>query len=308
MQHRSEEAPRLRRRHMRSIWKGHIRFSLVTIPIRVYNAIDSTQAIRFNQLHREDNGPVGYDKRCKVCEKTLTNDEIVKGYQYEPDQYVIVEKDDIDKVKLKTTKIIEIQGFVNKAEINPTLYDAAYYLGPDGDVSTKPYALLRETLSQTDKLAVGKVVLRDREDVVAIAPQGDGLVAYKLHYASEVRDIRNVPQLDKVRDFDESALGLARSLVATMATSFSQIDVTDRYGAALKEFIQTKIEGREIVVSEEKETPTIDIMTALKESIEQAKSQRSKMVKATGEAKKPAETEAVQQEEKPAKARKRKAS
>ena len=292
---------------MRSIWKGHIRFSLVTIPIRVYNAIDSTQAIRFNQLHKEDNGPVGYDKKCKVCEKTLTNDEIVKGYQYEPDQYVIVEKDDIDKIKLKTTKIIEIQGFVDKAEVNPTMYDAAYYLGPDGDVSAKPYALLREALTQTGKLAVGKVVLRDREDVVAIAPQDDGLVAYKLHYASEVRDIKNVPQLDKVHGADESAMGLARSLVDTMATTFSQIDATDRYASALRDFIQSKIEGKEIVVSEEKETPTVDIMTALKESIEQAKAQRKKMVKATGEAKQAADDETVTRE-KPVKARKRKAS
>ena len=292
---------------MRSIWKGHIRFSLVTIPIRVYNAIDSTQAIRFNQLHKEDNGPVGYDKKCKLCEKTLTNDEIVKGYQHEPDQYVIVEKDDIDKIKLKTTKIIEIQGFVDKTEVNPTMYDAAYYLGPDGDVSAKPYALLREALNQTGKLAVGKVVLRDREDVVAIAPQNDGLVAYKLHYASEVRDIKNVPQLDKVHGVDDSAMGLARNLVDTMATTFSQIDATDRYAAALRDFIQSKIEGKEVVISEEKETPTVDIMTALKESIEQAKAQRKKMVKATGEGKQAAVEETVTQE-KPAKARKRKAS
>src|SRR5947199_3106712 len=97
---------------MRSIWKGHIQFSLVTIPIRIYNAVDTTETIRFNQLHKEDNGPVGYDKKCKKCGKTLTNEEIVKGYQFEPEQYVIISQDDIEKIKLKSTKVIEIAGFI----------------------------------------------------------------------------------------------------------------------------------------------------------------------------------------------------
>ncbi len=117
---------------MRSIWKGHIRFSLVTIPVRVYNAIDTAQTIHFNQLHRECNGPIGYDKRCKKCNQIVKNEEIVKGYQYEPEQYVVVEPADLEKLKLASTKIIEIEGFVHTAEVHPTLYEAAKQMGLEG--------------------------------------------------------------------------------------------------------------------------------------------------------------------------------
>src|SRR3972149_3020033 len=109
---------------MRSIWKGHIRFSLVMIPVRIYNAIDTAQTISFNQLHKECHGPIGYDKRCKKCGQQVSNDQIIKGYQYEPEQYAIIEPGDLEKVRLKSTKVIEIGGFVEAAEIHPTLYEA----------------------------------------------------------------------------------------------------------------------------------------------------------------------------------------
>src|SRR5260370_17267305 len=115
---------------MRSIWKGHIRFSLVTIPIRIYNAVDTEETIRFNQLHKEDNGAVGYEKKCKKCGKTLTADEIVKGYQFEPEQYVIVLPEDIEKVKLKRTKGMEIEGFIDASKGHSPLYDSPYYSYP----------------------------------------------------------------------------------------------------------------------------------------------------------------------------------
>src|SRR2546423_10395787 len=119
---------------MRSIWKGHIRFSLVTIPIRIYNAVDTQEAIKFNQLHKDDNGAVGYEKKCKKCGKALTNEEIVKGYQFEPEQYVIVSADDLAKIKLKSTKVIEIEGFIDTTEIHPSLYEAPYLASTDGAV------------------------------------------------------------------------------------------------------------------------------------------------------------------------------
>jgi len=267
---------------MRSIWKGHIRFSLVTIPVRVYNAINTSETIHFNQLHREDGGPVGYEKKCKVCGKPLIADEIVKGYQFEKDQYIVVEPGDLEKVKLKTTKIIEIEGFVDRSSLSPMMYESTYFTGPDGDVSSKSYALLREALEQSGKVGLGRVVLRDREDIVAVAPHKDGLVMYKLHYPSELREIDEVPQLDKHQQVDQNALKLAHSLIDTMATSIDQIEMKDRYTGALREMFDAKIQGREVVVAPEKETPTVDIMAALKESIEQVKAQRTPMVKATG--------------------------
>ncbi|HUK90741.1 MAG TPA: Ku protein [Blastocatellia bacterium] len=275
---------------MRSIWKGHIRFSLVTIPVRIYNAIDSGEAIHFNQLHKEDGGPIGYEKKCKVCANTVTNDEIVKGYQFEKDQYIIVEPADLEKVKLKTTRVVEIEGFVDKGEIEPTLYDAAYFAGPDGDVSVKSYAILRAALEESGKVGLGKVVLRDREEMVAIAPHKDGIVMYKLHYPKEMRNIEDVPQIDHQQKVDESALKLAHNLIDTMTTSVDKIEMRDRYAESLREIFDAKIQGREVVTPVEKEQPTVDIMAALRESIEQAKAQRKPMVKATG-AKKEAQAE-----------------
>src|SRR6266576_2089825 len=182
---------------MRSIWKGYIRFSLVTIPIRIYNAVDTEEAIRFNQLHKDDNGAVDYDKKCKKCGKALTAEEIVKGYQFEPEQYVIVSPEDLAKIKLKSTKVIEIEGFIDASEVHPTLYESPYFAGPDGMVAAKTYSLLTEALKTSGKVGVGKVVLRDREEVVMIGPLDGGLVLYKLRNPSELRKMESVPQIEK---------------------------------------------------------------------------------------------------------------
>jgi len=286
---------------MRSIWKGHIRFLLVAIPVRVYNAIETSEKIHLNQLHKDDYGPIGYDKRCKKCGQIVSNEEIIKGYQYSKDQYAILEPDDIAKIKLKTTKVIDIVGFVDSSEIPATLYDSPYYAGPDGEVGAKTFALLREVLKQTGKVGLGKVVLRDREDFVAIAPQGEGLVVFKLRYPKEVRKIEEVPQIGEY-NIDEKELKLAHTLVEQMVTSMSEIEMRDNYSDALREIIEAKIEGKEVTAFVEEEAPTVDIMTALKESIKQA--QRKPMVKATGKAKQ----EEAEEEATPKKTRKRKAS
>lgn len=273
---------------MRAIWKGHIRFSLVTIPVRIYNAIDTAQTISFNQLHKECDGRIGYDKRCKKCDTVVKNEDIVKGYQYEPDQYVIVEPEDMEKLKLKSTRIIDIEGFVDASEVHPTLFDSPYYAGPDGDVANKAYALLRETLKQSGKMGIGKLVLRDREDIVMIAPHETGILLYKLRYPTEVRSIQDVPNLDGA-ETDASELKLAKTLVDSMTTSLAELNLQNKYSDALRELIQAKIDGQEIVTVVEEEAPVVDIMTALKESIEQAKEERKPMKKATGKEKKASE-------------------
>jgi DNA end-binding protein Ku len=269
---------------MRPIWKGHIRFLLVAIPIRVYNAIEASEKIQFNQLHREDFGPIGYDKRCKKCGQVVTNDQITKGYQYEPDRYAIVEPDDIAKIKIKTTKAVDIVGFVDASEIPTTFYDSPYYVGPDGPVSEKPYALLREVLKQTGKIGLAKVVLRDREDLVAVFPHENGLVLQKLHYPHEIRSMNEVPELEGAKKLDKNELKLATTLVEQMSTTLSDIDTIDQYHEALKKLIDSKIKGRQIAEFEVEELPRLDIMSALKKSLQQ--SGRKPMVKATTAAKK----------------------
>ena len=288
---------------MRSIWKGHIRFLLVAIPIRVYNAIEASEKIQFNQLHREDFGPVGYDKRCKKCGQIVTNDQITKGYQYEPDRYALVEPDEIAKIKIKTTKAIDIIGFVNTSEIPMTFFDAPYYLGPDGAVAEKPYALLRQVLKETGKIGLAKVVLRDREDLVAVFPLENGIVLQKLRYPAEIRKIEEVPDVDAAPKLDKKELTLATSLVEQMVTSFADVDTVDHYHEALRKLIDSKIKGKKVAEFEkEEELPRLDIMTALKKSLQA--SSRKPMIKAAPAAKKKAALTLVKA--KPAAAKKRK--
>lgn len=267
---------------MRAIWKGHIQFSLVTIPIRLYTAVESGYSIRFNQLNKETKNPVTYQKRDKFTGDPLKSEDIVKGFQYEPGQYVIIDQEDLNNVKLKSTKVIEIEGFVDAEEIHPTLYDSPYYLGPDGEITAKTYSLLRETLSQSKKVGIGRFVLRDKEHIVMLAPQQEGLLLYKLRYPQEVRPVNSIPQLDKVNGADKDQLKLAKTLVDSMSKKFDEIDLQDRYHDAVMDLIKAKVEGKELVTVEEKEKPTIDILSALKESIEQAKSDKKPMQKATG--------------------------
>src|SRR6266446_3493222 len=283
---------------MRSIWKGHIRFSLVTIPIRIYNAVDTEETIRFNQLHKEDNGAVGYEKKCKKCGKALTAEEIVKGYQFEPEQYVIVSPEDIEKIKLKSTKVIEIEGFIDASEVHSTLYESPYYAGPDGPVAAKTYSLLTQALKASGKVGVGKVVLRDREEVVMISPLDGGLMLYKLRNPTELRKMESVPQIEQ-KEVNKEELKLSISLVESMGSSLKELDLTDRYKDALRELIDAKVAGKEVVTVPEEEKPVVDIMTALKQSIERTKAQKKPMEKAKGEKKPAVEKPAV--EAKPAK-------
>jgi len=266
---------------MRAIWKGHIQFSLVTIPVRIYNAIDTGQSISFNLLTREGNNPVSYEKKDKVTGQPLKAEDIVKGYQYEPGQYVIIEQEDLNKVKLKSEKVIEIEGFVKAPEVHHTLFETPYFIGPDGDIAAKTYGLLCAVLKESGKVGVGKVVLRDRETPVLISPHEGGILMYRLRYPSEVRNMGEVPQLLEVKA-DKEQLKLAKTLVDSMTTTFAKIEMKDRYYDALKAIIDAKIEGKEVVMMTEEVPEVVDIMTALKASIDAAK--KKPMEKAKGKA------------------------
>lgn len=278
---------------MRAIWKGHIQFSLVTIPVRIYNAIDTGQSISFNLLTKEGHNPVSYEKKDKVTGQTLKTDDIVKGYQYEPGQYVIIEEEDLAKVRLKSTKVIEIEGFVKTEEVHPTLYEAPYFIGPDGDMAAKTYGLLSQTLKDSGKIGVGKVVLRDRETPVLLSPHENGILMYRLRYPEEVRNINEVPQLLDVKT-DKEQLKMAKTLVDSMTTKFANIEMKDHYFDALKNIIDAKVAGHEIVTMQEETPKVVDIMTALKASIDQAK--KKPMEKAKGTAAKVAKEEKTNKE------------
>ena len=269
---------------MRAIWKGHIRFSLVTIPVAIYNAIETSETISFRQLHKDDNGQIGYDKRCKKCNEIVRSEDIVKGFPHSHDQFVIMEPSDFDKVKLKSTKVIEIEGFIDVKDIHPTLYDTPYYAGPDGEVAAQAYRLLCEALRDSNKLGIGRVVIRDRENVMLLAPQEKGLLLYRLRYPAEIRSIKEMPRIDDIK-IDKEQLKLAKTLISSMEKKYASMNLKDRYKDALRDVIKAKVEGKELVAMEEEKKPVVDIMTALRSSIDQAKKEKKPMKKASGEQK-----------------------
>lgn len=261
---------------MRSIWKGHIRFSLVTIPIQVFNAVETGNDITFKQLHSEDHGRISYKKICSSCESEVAFADIVKGYEYEPDQYVVMNKAELAGIKLKSNRAIDVDAFVDVEEVHPSRFESVYYIGPNGDIAIKTFNLFRKALLKTNKAGVGRIILRDREDVVLITAQGQGLIMYKLRYPYELRTMDDVPDLEDA-DVDEAQLELAETLIASLDKPFTEVNFDDRYRDAMLELIEQKVDGKEIItISEEAESaPAIDIMDALKKSIEDAKKAKS---------------------------------
>lgn len=259
---------------MKSVWRGHIRFSLVNIPIQIFNAVNKGNDIRFNQLHKEDMGRVKYKKVCQVCEETLSSSEIIKGYEFEDDQYVVIEKNEFDSIKIKSTKTIEVEAFIDLDEVHPSRYEAVYFVGPHEEMAVKTFNLFIKALQSTGKAGVGKIVLRDKEDVVLLKPYKNGLIMYKLRYPYEVRAIEDVPGLVE-SEIDGAQLELAETLIKSLTKPFSEVVFKDAYHEAMVELIEAKVEGKELVASPEiPDAPVIDIMEALKASIEEAKAKK----------------------------------
>ncbi len=261
---------------MRSIWKGHIRFSLVNIPIQIFSAVESKGNISFKQLHNKDNGKINYTKTCSECDEEVPYGDIAKGYEYASDQYVVFTKDELENIKLKSTKAIDIEAFVDLAEVHPTRFEAVYYVGPQGEVAQKTFSLFTQTLKKTNKAGIGRIILRDREDVVLLTPHQDALILYKLRYPYEIRDVAKVPDLGTVAVEDDQ-LKLAEMLVSSLTKTFDEVDFTDRYKIALDEMVQAKVAGKQIISIDETvdDKPVVDIMDALKASIEAAKKKAS---------------------------------
>ena len=261
---------------MRSIWKGHIRFSLVTIPVLVYNGVDNKGNLRFNQLYKKTGGRIKYKKFCKISGEEVKHGDIVKGYEYEPDTYVVMTEKDFDNIRLESNRIVDVNAFVDIGEIDPIRYEHVYYLAPNGDIALSTFALLRQALKKSGKVGLGRIILRDREDVVVLEAREQIIVMYKLRYHYELNTVDEVPNLKTEPDPDAAQLELADTLIQSLSKPFSEIDFTDRYREAMLSVIQDKIDGKEIVqvIEEEKEKPVIDIMDALKRSIEEAKEKK----------------------------------
>ncbi|MBX5442667.1 MAG: Ku protein [Solirubrobacteraceae bacterium] len=255
----------------RAIWTGAISFGLVTVPVRLYSAVNR-KTVRFNQLDAADNGRIAQKRVNPRTGEEVPYERVVKGYEIAPDSYVVITNEELDSLEPEKTRTIEIEDFVDLAEIDPIYYDHPYYLAP-GPGGAKPYRLLLEAMRETNKVAIARVVIRSRESLVAIRPLGDALEMSTMLFADEVADpsrIEEMPDPDEVKT-TEKELAIARQLVESLAGPFEPEKYHDEYREQVLALIERKAAGEEVVVQErpeEEPAEVPDLMAALQASLE----------------------------------------
>jgi DNA end-binding protein Ku len=247
-----------------TVWRGHLTFGLVSFPIRLFSAARS-ETISFNLLHKDDHSRIKQVTYCQSEDKAIPRSELVKGYEYEKDKYVVVEDEDIKKVAPKTAKVMEILEFVKSDDVDPIYLESSYYVAPD-EGGEKPYALLFQALRESKYYALAKVAMHNREHIIVLRPGSKGILSHTMYYQDEIRQVeefRTDTSLVKDKELD-----MAKMLISSLEAAFEPQKYHDGYRANLQKMIEDKIEGKKIV-----ETPTphvapvIDIMEALKKSL-----------------------------------------
>ncbi|WP_203915214.1 non-homologous end joining protein Ku [Rhizocola hellebori] len=260
---------------MRAIWKGAVSFGLVSISVKLYSATEEKD-IRFHQVHRADGGRIKYQRVCSICSEQVTFDEIAKGFDVGGGEIVVLTDADFKNLPLTSSRAIEVLEFVPSEQIDPILYNKAYYLEPDGAAGVKPYLLLRDSLTRVDRVAVVKVALRQREALATIRVTDGVLVLNTMLWPDEVRK-PDFEFLDGDVTLRPQELKMAESLLDSMAGEFNPEEFTDTYREALQQVIDVKIGKQDTVVqptTEEPIAPTIDLMAALRASVERARAAR----------------------------------
>ncbi|MHB8170494.1 MAG: non-homologous end joining protein Ku [Thermincolia bacterium] len=258
---------------MRSMWKGAISFGLVNVPVKMYSVTENKD-IKFNYLHEKCKTPVKYQRYCPACDAEIGMEEIVRGYEYEKGRYVIMAEEDFEKIPVVTTKAVEIMDFVNLNEIDPIYYDKSYYLVPN-EGGQKAYALLKKAMEDSNRVAIAKVVIRSKEALCALRAYDNCLVMETMYYPDEVRSTKYLPELDYNVKLNENEMKMAVNLIGSLEVAFEPEKYINQYREALSELIQAKITGEEIAVPEAPDaTKVVDLMEALKASIQMAKEQK----------------------------------
>lgn len=254
----------------RAIWSGAIAFGLINIPVKLFSATRENE-LSFNQLRRSDHSRIKYLRVAAADGQEVPYDQIVKGFEVEDGQYVVIEDEDIKSASPKKTQSIEIVSFANEDEIDSVYFDKPYYLGPDKNAA-RAYSLLREALKQSKKVAVAKFILRTKENLAILKPEGDVLILNQIRYQSEVResDGLNLPAADEVK---ESELDLALSLVNQLTQPFTPEQYEDTFTAEIKRIIEQKAQGitPEVVGAAPVQTKDDDLLASLRASIEASK-------------------------------------
>lgn len=260
----------------RAIWKGQLRLSLVSIPVEIHSARNSSARVSFRQIHKPSGKPVRYQKTVQGV-GPIESDDIMKGYETD-DGYILLEKDEIDAIKLETKKTLELVQFVEATEIAPIWFDRPYYVVPSDELAEDAYRVVRDALRQTKKAGLGQLTMRGKEYLCAILPCGDGLLMETLHYEQDIRDAD--PLFSQIEDeaVDEELLEVATELIGKKSAPFDASAFEDHYAAALRDLIDRKMKSKKTPRVEgggddsgSSGENVIDLMDALKKSLKQSK-------------------------------------
>ena len=260
----------------RPTWKGYLKISLVNIPVKVFPATDAAATLSFNQLHAECQTRIQQKRWCPHCQREVPNTDIVKGYEFEKGRYVVVDEEDVEKVRVESTRVINLETFTDDTAIDPIYLERPYYLAPDGPVARDAFAVIREGMK--GKAGIGKVALYGREYLVKVQPREQGLVMYTLRHAAEIRSMDAIDELsDMPATIRPDEVKLARQVIGTFEGDVDLATYQDDYQVGLREIIDAKIEGREIVTQEVEAPPkVVNLMEALRKSLDTISASRNK--------------------------------
>ena len=251
-----------------TVWKGHLTFGLISMPVRMATAARG-ERVSFNQLHKECHSRLKQPLFCPVCNRQVERAEIVKGFEYEKDQYVLFSEDELDKIEPPSARVMEILEFVKLDEIDPLFYDASYYINPE-DAGLKPYLLLKKAMEESGYAAIAKLTMHQREHIVFIRPSSKGLTLHTMFYSNEIRATESLP--DGKVELKDQELKLAQQLIASLAVPFEAQKYRDEYQLNVRAMIDAKLKGQEVTEAPQPHmAPVIDLMEALKKSLAEKK-------------------------------------
>jgi DNA end-binding protein Ku len=262
----------------RPTWKGFLKISLVNIPVRVFPATDSAATISFNQLHAVCQTRIQQKRWCPHCEREVPMSEIAKGYEFEKGRYVVMDEEDMAKVRPESTRVIDLVQFTDVA-IDPIYVERPYYLAPDGAMALEAFAVMREGMK--GKAGIGKLALYGREYLVAVLPREKGLVMYTLRHAREIRSMDNIEELEGVPSkVKPEEIKLAKQVIGNFEGALDLAEYRDEYQEELQRIIDAKIAGQEVVATEEEAPPkVVNLMDALRQSLDRVSSEKKKAAK-----------------------------
>lgn len=266
----------------RTLWKGSLSFGLVTVPIRLYAATDD-KSPSFNQLRASDHSRIGYQRVAKADNEPVDRDDIVKGYEYEKDHYVVFDDDELDAMRPTSSRQIEIYQFVPRDQIDPIYFQRSYYLAPD-PAGAKAYGLLARAMADKETVAICKITLRDKEHLATLRLAGELFVMETMYWPDEIRELSlSDVGVDELPEPRKQEIQMAENLIENLTEDFDAERYADEYRQRVMEAVQAKVEGQEVTAPEEEpeSAGVVDLMDALKQSVEESKSRGGGKTKAS---------------------------